>query len=465
MGQLTRENNVDLNKTIVYTYDNGGNLTSKKEYPYTTGTVGTATKTVTYGYDTAWKDKLTSYGGQTITYDAIGNPLTYRNNMSFTWQGRQMKTANLNGTSVSYKYNSDGLRSYKKVGSTVHEYEYLGDKLVYEKKDNLQFHYRYDAVGNLASLTRVNADGSINTAFAVCNSRGDVEELRQANGTIYARYVYDSWGRVLHVLDANGNEITSVYALAIQNPFRYRGYYYDSESGLYYVSSRYYDPTISRFISTDEYSVIVATPMSYTDKNMFAYCDSNPIMRTDISGAFWESAFDVLSLGASVVEVSINPTDVWAWAGLVGDVVDLVPFVTGIGEATKAINITRRAVNKTDNVIDTAKTIRKSANNASDIKKATSSYEILFSSGKNYIGKGSFNRAIKSSIEHTKPNKLNNFVGDSVTSIRWKSAPTSKAAFIDEFFMQKRSGGVLSADKNLFTYNQIWSPGKKYIKW
>lgn len=151
-GQLTRENNLDLNKTIIYTYDTGGNITNRTEYPYTTGTVGTATKTVNYTYDSAWKDKLASYDGQTITYDSIGNPKTYRDGMSFTWNGRQMKTAKLNGTSVTYKYNADGQRTYKKVGSTVHEYEYSNGRLYYEKRGDIQFYYRYDAMGNLAAF-------------------------------------------------------------------------------------------------------------------------------------------------------------------------------------------------------------------------------------------------------------------------------------------------------------------------
>ena len=98
------------------------------------------------------------------------------------------------GTSVSYKYNSDGLRSYKKVGETVSEYEYLGDKLVYEKRGSTQFHYRYDASGTLASIKRVKASGSSYTVYVICNSRGDIDELRNENGSLYARYVYDTWG-------------------------------------------------------------------------------------------------------------------------------------------------------------------------------------------------------------------------------------------------------------------------------
>lgn len=151
-GQLKTEINVDLGQKIVYTYDTGGNITSKKIYAYTNGTVGSLIDTINYTYNTTWKDKLASYDGQTITYDSIGNPKTYRDGMSFTWNGRQMKTANLNGTSVTYKYNSDGQRTYKKVGSTIHEYEYSNGRLYYEKRGDIQFYYRYDAMGNLAAL-------------------------------------------------------------------------------------------------------------------------------------------------------------------------------------------------------------------------------------------------------------------------------------------------------------------------
>ena len=79
--------NLYQNQTITYTYDNGGNILSVAEYPYTTGELGESTAVKSYGYEDAnWKDKLTSYNGQSITYDAIGNPLQYRDGMTFTWQ-------------------------------------------------------------------------------------------------------------------------------------------------------------------------------------------------------------------------------------------------------------------------------------------------------------------------------------------------------------------------------------------
>lgn len=192
-----------------------------------------------------------------------------------------MKNANLNGTSVSYKYNSDGLRSYKKVGETVSEYEYLGDKLVYEKRGSTQFHYRYDASGTLASIKRVKASGSSYTVYVICNSRGDIDELRNENGSLYARYVYDTWGNTLHILDANGAEITNKSSLAVQNPFRYRGYYFDGESGLYYLQSRYYDPVTGRFISAD---CQLNIGYAISGSNVYSYCYNNPIILVDSFG-------------------------------------------------------------------------------------------------------------------------------------------------------------------------------------
>ena len=87
------------------------------------------------------------------------------------------------------------------------------------------------------------------------------------------------------------------------NPFRYRGYYQDSETGFYYCGNRYYDPAIGRFISADSTNTLMNTPMAYTDKNLYAYCDNNPVMRVDNGGEFWDTVFDVVSLCFSVVDV------------------------------------------------------------------------------------------------------------------------------------------------------------------
>ena len=115
----------------------------------------------------------------------------------------------------------------------------------------------------------------------------------------------------------------------------------------------------------DTIGVVTSSLDDLTDKNLFAYCDNNPIVRRDSSGYIWETVLDIASLAASLGEVVKSPTDSWAWAGLAGDTIDLLPFVTGVGEVTRGVKV----LSKSDDVIDTAKTAIKFLNKNSDIKK------------------------------------------------------------------------------------------------
>ena len=244
--------------------------------------------------------------------------------------------------------------------------------------------------------------------------------------------------------------------MAAINPIRYRGYYYDTDTELYYLLSRYYDPEICRFLNADSYA---STGQGIFGTNMFAYCVNNPVVHRDTSGHVVETALDFISLGSSIAEVITNPANPWAWAGLVGDAIDVaIPFVGGIGESVDAIKIVAGVVRRTDDVVDAAKVTKKY------VSKATGTYVITYQSGKHYIGKGPFSRAITSAKEHTKPNKLNNMNGDTVKSITWKSAPDSITAYIREYLLQELWGGVLSTKKTLDTYNKIWSPGRNFLK-
>lgn len=103
------------------------------------------------------------------------------------------------------------------------------------------------------------------------------------SGEVIAEYCYDAWGNLISILDANGNPLTSGanYNIATTNPFRYRGYYYDVESGFYYLNSRYYDPQVGRFINADGIIVANGDLVGY---NMFAYCSNNPVVFADHSG-------------------------------------------------------------------------------------------------------------------------------------------------------------------------------------
>ena len=286
LNQLTRDNNSKSGKTTTYNYDNGGNILSKTIYNYTTGSLDGLTGTVvqyTYG-DTNWKDKLTAYNGNAITYDSIGNPLRYYNGTTFEWDnGRQLARATkTDGTYMSYRYDDSGVRIRKSVNGVATDYLVDGTKIIAEKTGNNIIWYYYDAAGTRIGFTYNNTP-----YYYVYNAQGDVIGLYNSGQQIVARYNYDAWGKIVSITNQQGAEITDTTHIAHINPFRYRGYYYDTETGLYYVSSRYYDPEIGRFISPDTTDILTATPMRLTDKNLFAYCDNNPVMRADYGGDFW----------------------------------------------------------------------------------------------------------------------------------------------------------------------------------
>lgn len=283
LNQLVRADDLVKNCTEVYTYDNGGNILKVTTYPLTWGSLDgiTATKTVNYGYDdTNWKDKLTSYDGQSITYDEIGNPLSYRG-YTLTWQnGRQLATLNGNGTITSYTYDAGGLRTSKTVNGVKHEFYYVGGTLRYEKFGSTELWFFYDPDGNPSGVRYKNGS-AITDYYFVCDWRGDVIRIYDGAGAVVANYNYDAWGNVISVTDANGTAITDSTHIANVNPLRYRGYYYDSETGMYYLQSRYYDPITRRFINADS---LFVTGKSLQGHNMFAYCLNNPIMYSDYSG-------------------------------------------------------------------------------------------------------------------------------------------------------------------------------------
>lgn len=174
------------------------------------------------------------------------------------------------------------------------------------------------------------------------NVQGDVVGLARATtGKIVATYEYDAWGNC-SVTNASG------YTIGDENPFRYRGYYWDEESGLYYLNSRYYNPEVGRFISADDTGILTLTPDGLTDKNLYAYCDNNPIVRTDGSGEVWHYAIIAaaiegsLQLAGQLLDNGGNLSKVnWSevgWAAVPGGAGALKGAVIGgaIGAATGA---------------------------------------------------------------------------------------------------------------------------------
>ena len=270
-NELIRENNQFTNQTVTYAYDVWGNLTAKSVYAYTTAeNPGTPISTISYGYSTGdWKDQLISYGNQTIVYDAMGNPTTYRGK-ALTWRGKQL-TGIADGTdTIAYSYDENGLRLQKTVNNVVTDYYYNGKVLIGLVKENDTLRFSYDAAGNAAA---VNHNGTY--YYYLRNGQGDIVKLIDGSKTTVVEYTYDSWGKPL---SCTGTLATTLGAL---NPFRYRGYVYDEETQWYYLKSRYYDPETCRFISAD---VLLSTGQGVIGHNAFAYCRNNPITRKDKYG-------------------------------------------------------------------------------------------------------------------------------------------------------------------------------------
>ena len=275
LNQLTRENNAYTSKTYVYTYDNAGNILTKKTYAYTTGTLGSVQSTNTYTYgNSSWGDQLTAFNGISFTYDALGNPLRYYNGNSytFTWQkGRQLSKTVNGGVTTTYTYNADGIRTGKTVGGVTVEYVLNGATILAEKNGDNVIRYAYDAQGIPVGMT-------FNGTFYLFekNNQGDVIALWTANGAKVASYVYDAWGNIISESVMSSHKTASDH-----NPFRYRGYYYDRETGFYYLQSRYYDPATGRFLNADSRINGNGDIAGY---NMYAYCSNNPVMNRDDSG-------------------------------------------------------------------------------------------------------------------------------------------------------------------------------------
>ena len=320
------------------------------------GAVSTVQTQDLFTYHTdGWKDQLLSWNGKSYAYDAGGNPTVLRG-MALTWgEGRRLKRIAATAGEVTFAYDSDGKRVKKTSGNTETKYYYNGSTLsglVRTTTGNtgttkITVQFVYDAEGK-PFLLRLNGKTDY---FYLYNGLGDVVGLVDSSNKVVVRYQYNSWGKV------TSSEDTSGVSLATLNPFCYRKYVYDPETGLYCLGSRYYDPEVGRFVNADDTDVIFAKPQELYHKNLYVYCYNNPVVRRDIQGYFWETLFDIVSLGTSVVEVCVNPGDPWNWAGLIGDAIDLIPFVTGAGEATRAVKTANKVADKTTAVIKIQKAV------------------------------------------------------------------------------------------------------------
>ena len=208
--------------------------------------------------------------------------MTYYNGSAytFTWTGRQLTGAVKGSKTMSFTYDDSGIRTSKTVNGVTHTYQLNGSQIVAEQWSDKLIVYLYDASGmpiGMMYRTTSYAKDQWDVFWFEKNLQGDVVAVYNSSGTKVVTYTYsDAWGNHSVSYTNSGASTGAAY-----NPFRYRGYYYDVDLGMYYLQSRYYDAKICRFINADGY---VSTGQGLIGNNMFAYCGNNPVNYVDYSG-------------------------------------------------------------------------------------------------------------------------------------------------------------------------------------
>ena len=328
-GQLATETNGGASRA--YAYDTVGNIRSVT-------TDGAVIKS--FGYtNPSWPDLLTSvtvggttkdilYEGQTQTSDvpSSGNPVTYYNgkDYTFTWtKGRQLASATVDGKQISYTYDMSGVRSNKQVGDTTYTYTTLSGKVMRQTwGDNNALEFVYDD-GNQPFAVIYKHGQTTELYYYVLNAQGDVSAILDSSGKLAASYDYDAWGNCT-VYDSSDAAIGDL------NPLRYRGYYYDAETGFYYLQSRYYDPAICRFINADGLFTD-----GFIGANLFAYCVNDPVNTVDPTGNFAITATVALITFGIALVATVFAVGISSSPGFQGAVEDLCESVGDIAEQIK----------------------------------------------------------------------------------------------------------------------------------
>lgn len=281
LNRLRREDNHAAGKTFIWDYDAGGNIICKKEYPLCTDVnLGPCTDSRVYTYKSeGWRDRLHSVNGKTCTYDRLGNPISYFGH-TLEWT-KVRRLAGFDGNTFSY--GASGIR-YRK-NNTVYTLD--GSRILRESDGTKTLTYYHGGSG-IVGFAYNGTD-----YYFRKNLQGDVTSIYTAAGEKVADYTYDAWGKILSADSYTSAKIGDL------NPIRYRGYYYDVETGLYYLNSRYYDPETGRFINADTTDVLENARYDINGLNLYAYCENNPVSGRDDEGnmSFWKK----LAIAAAVV--------------------------------------------------------------------------------------------------------------------------------------------------------------------
>ena len=264
-------------------YDNNGNIVKKREFSKVSLKEGLLleeedSKDTVYVYE---GDRLVSYGGADFVYDVMGKPTTYRGKAAKWEKGRNLVSYG----GHTFAYDGQGRRIAKDGIS----FAYDSNGNLIKQSNGLEYIYDHSGVFGVTY-------GGETYAYRK-DAQGNVIALMNASGAVVARYLYDAWGTSV-VVNNDGAEITDANHIGNLNPFRYRGYYYDVETKLYYLKTRYYDPEVGRFMTID--GIEYLDPETINGLNLYAYCGNNPVMNIDPEGKAFLTIF-LITLVAGVV--------------------------------------------------------------------------------------------------------------------------------------------------------------------
>jgi len=344
LSRLIEEYNPITEQTIVYTYGLNNNISTVTHH---VGRKLSIIKTETYIYDVNYKDQLNEIQtvesgittSKTITYNSNRVPTSFLGK-TLGWQGRRLTS--IYGTDIKYQYNDAGIRTSKEVNGVTTDYYLIGDKVgSLSKGESSKLFFHYNERDMLVGF-----EYDKENYFYSRDLTGNITSIVDKNGLIMVEYQYDAWGRWLNQATAAKTSIgTTLLSL---NPFLYKGYIYDDESGFYYLKSRYYSPEIRRFINVDSE---VGDVGKLEHHNLYAYCNNNPVMLADENGK-WPNWLTVVLVAAAIVIVIATVTVLSG--GLAGPVFAgaLIGAVIGGGTSAATQYITTGKINLEQVFID-----------------------------------------------------------------------------------------------------------------